>query len=374
MSEEPTRSELEIRSEEIHDLLTWYDQRRRDLPWRRTTNPYPVWVSEIMLQQTRVATALPYFETFLERFPTVHDLAAADVDEVLALWSGLGYYRRARQMHAAARQVVADGGHFPETSEGLLQLPGIGPYTAAAVASICFDEVIPVMDGNVERVLARRLALPGDVKRAATRRRLVEAAANLLDGERPGDSNQALMELGATVCTPRSPRCDDCPVATGCLGRDEPERFPEPRKKRKLVEVTKVVAVVRGPKGSVLLFRRRDDHELMAGLWELPQVEISSGSTALSEITAEEITTELAKNYGAAWRLEDEVCRVKHGITHRSITLRVHPATLVDSGEVADAQGSRPEPAWVDWQSDGDRFATSSMVQKVLSALARSEP
>ena len=353
--------------ERTQNLLAWYDRRRRDLPWRRTSDPYPVWVSEIMLQQTRVATALPYFERFLERFPTVDDLAGAEVDEVLALWSGLGYYRRARQMHAAARQVAEDGGRFPETSDELLRLPGIGPYTAAAIASICFDEVIPVMDGNVERVFARRLALPGDVKRAATRRRLVEAAADLLDEERPGDSNQALMELGATVCTPRSPSCDDCPVATGCLGRDEPERFPEPRKKRKPVEVTKVVAVVRGPEDSVLLFRRREDHELMAGLWELPQVDVPNQAMALTEIA-----DELAKSYGAGWRLEEEAFRVKHGITHRSITLCVHPATLVDSGEVAEAEGPLPEPAWVDWQTEGDRFATSSMVQKVLSAFARS--
>ena len=367
MSEEMTQSDHLTRSDDLtHGLLRWYDQRRRDLPWRRTRAPYPVWVSEIMLQQTRVATALPYFERFLERFPTVHDLAATEVDEVLALWSGLGYYRRARQMHAAARQVVSEGGRFPETSQSLLRLPGIGPYTAAAIASICFGEVIPVMDGNVERVMARRLAQPGDVKRAATRRTLVAAAADLLDTERPGDSNQALMELGATVCTPRSPRCDACPISSGCLGRREPERFPQPRKKRKPVDVSKVVAVVRGPQGSVLLFRRRDDHELMAGLWELPQVDVPNQSTKLSKIA-----TGLAQSYGGTWRLDGEICRVKHGITHRSITLHIHPATLVDTGEVADAEGSRPEPAWVDWQSDGDRFATSSMVHKVLSALAR---
>ena len=349
-------------------LLDWYDKRRRDLPWRRTREPYPVWVSEIMLQQTRVATALPYFAAFLGRFPTVHELASVEVDEVLAQWSGLGYYRRARQMHAAARQVAQEGGTFPQTSEALRRLPGIGPYTAAAIASICFGEVIPVMDGNVERVLARRLAHPGDVKRAASRRRLVAAAAELLDPQRPGDSNQALMELGATVCTPRSPACDECPLATGCSGRDEPERYPVPRKKRRPEDVTKVVAVVQGPCGSVLLFRRGDDEELMAGLWELPQVEAPGKSEPR---TIGGVGAALSERYGGTWKLGPEVCRVTHGITHRSITLRVHSAVLASRDEVRHdevREATGPEPAWVDWERDSDRYGTSSMVSKVLAA------
>src|SRR5580700_687072 len=171
-------------------LLSWYGKHRRDLPWRRTQDPYRIWVSEVMLQQTRVEAVLPYYDRFLGRFPSVDALALAPLDEVLALWSGLGYYRRARQLHAAARRIV-DAGEFPRTIERLLELPGVGAYTAAAVASIAFGAAVPVLDGNVERVMARQLALAQDPKRAASRARLLDAAAALLDPARPGDSNQA---------------------------------------------------------------------------------------------------------------------------------------------------------------------------------------
>lgn len=186
-------------------LLAWYDRIRRDLPWRRTRDPWAIWVSEVMLQQTRVETAIPYFERFLIRFPDPAALAAAPIEEVLAQWSGLGYYRRARQLHGAAREVVERGG-LPRSSAELERLPGIGPYTAAAIASIAFGEPVPVLDGNVVRVAARLSAEPEDPSRAAARGRLLAVAATLLEISRPGDSNQALMELGATVCLPKSPR------------------------------------------------------------------------------------------------------------------------------------------------------------------------
>ena len=181
-------------------LLKWYDAERRSLPWRATRDPYRIWISEIMLQQTRVQTVIPYYESFMTRFPTVEDLAAAPLEEVLALWSGLGYYRRARLMHEAAKRLAATG--FPARSSALEKLPGIGPYTAAAVASMAFGEAVPVLDGNVERVLCRRLALDRDPRRSAGRRLLLAATARLLDSKRPGDSNQALMDLGATICRP----------------------------------------------------------------------------------------------------------------------------------------------------------------------------
>ena len=187
-------------------LLAWFDANRRDLPWRLSADPYRVWVSEIMLQQTQVERVVSYFEAFVARFPDVAHLASSSVEEVLAAWSGLGYYRRARSLHAAARQIVALGG-FPRDIEGWLALPGVGRYTAAAVTSICFGAKQPVLDGNVERVLSRVIGLGQDPKKAAGRRTLLRVAESLLDDERPGDSNQALMELGATVCRPRAPRC-----------------------------------------------------------------------------------------------------------------------------------------------------------------------
>src|SRR4051794_5968079 len=185
-------------------LLAWFDRHRRDLPWRRSSDPYAVWLSEVMLQQTRVETVLPFYHRFLARFPTVEALAAAELSEVLALWSGLGYYRRARQLHAAAREIAAAGG-VPATLQGLLALPGLGAYPPAAVARIAFGVAAPVMDGNVGRVLPRCLAPGEDPRPSGGRRQLLPAAAELLGPRRPGDSNQALMELGATLCSPRNP-------------------------------------------------------------------------------------------------------------------------------------------------------------------------
>src|SRR4051812_29289561 len=214
-------------------LLTWFDQHRRDLPWRRTSDPYRIWLSEVMLQQTRVETVLPFYTRFLERFPTVGDLARAEVEEVLTLWSGLGYYRRARPPHPAPPPIARVGG-VSSTVEGLLALPGIGAYTAAAVASIAFGVAAPVMDGNVERVLSRCLALDQDPRVSGARRQLLAAAAELLDPARPGDSNQALMELGATLCSPRRPKCLLCPLRPGCRAAREgdPEIYPVARAKR----------------------------------------------------------------------------------------------------------------------------------------------
>jgi A/G-specific adenine glycosylase len=211
------------------ELLSWFDRQRRDLPWRHTRDPYCIWLSEVMLQQTRVETVIPYYEKFLARFPTLESLAEADLSEVLAHWSGLGYYRRARQLHAAA-QAVRDrhGGEIPQSVAGLESLPGVGAYTAAAVASIAFGVAAPVLDGNVERVLTRRLALAENPKSRAVRLVLLEEGARLLSESRPGDSNQALMELGATLCAPQRPRCLFCPLLAGCraAAQGDQERYP----------------------------------------------------------------------------------------------------------------------------------------------------
>jgi A/G-specific adenine glycosylase len=243
-------------------LLAWYDHHRRDLPWRANRDPYRVWLSEIMLQQTRVAAVIEHYHEFLRRFPTVQKLAAAYEASVLAAWSGLGYYRRARMLHAAAKAIVREhGGKFPTTAEGWRVLPGIGRYTAAAIASIAFDQPVAVVDGNVERVLWR---VSG---KRLTGEKLWRVANELLDAKRPGDFNQAMMELGATVCTPRAPACLTCPVVELCATRGElPVTAPSvPQEKREI----HYALDCRG--GKVLLVQRAQDASLMAGMWELPE-------------------------------------------------------------------------------------------------------
>ncbi len=359
-------------------LLSWYDRQRRDLPWRQNSDPYRVWLSEIMLQQTRVEVVRPYYERFLARFPTVADLAAASIDEVLGLWSGLGYYRRARQLHAAAGIVAAEG--FPETAAGWRELPGVGAYTAAAVASIAFGEAVAVLDGNVERVVARLGAVEGDPKRAATRRLLLAGATELVDPARPGDSNQALMELGATLCTPTGPRCLLCPLADGCAARrgGDPERFPEARKKKPPVRVRWLVVAVEDD-GRRLLFRRPDDEELLAGTWELPWVpaeepaqeaaESPAGAAAGGDGEDGGAESRLAARYGGRWQLGETVATVRHSITHRAIEVEVRRARRLpagDGGEVAEG----PEAGWFE-PEEVEELATSSLVEKVERALGR---
>ena len=244
-------------------LLKWYYANRRDLPWRRTKDPYKIWLSEIMLQQTRVAAVLERYERFLMRFPTVQKLAAAKEASVLAVWSGLGYYRRARNLHAAAKVVVKEhAGEFPRTSAALRSLPGIGRYTSAAIASIAFGEPVAVVDGNVERVLARI------TKQSVAGEQVWITAGRILSPEHPGDFNQAMMELGATVCLPGDPKCSECPVSGSCRTRGpQPSLVKAPRQNKR--EITCALA---RRDGSVLLVQRSANEQLMPGMWELPQV------------------------------------------------------------------------------------------------------
>jgi len=264
-------------------LLSWYDRNRRDLPWRRTRDPYAIWLSEIMLQQTRVAAVLDHYRIFLERFPNIERLAATSEDAVLAAWSGLGYYRRARMLHRCAREIVTGhGGRFPETAAALRELPGIGRYTAAAIASIAFGEAVAVVDGNVERVLER---LGGSNLSAAEN---WERAQDLLAKSRPGEFNQAMMELGATVCLPRDLRCADCPVralcATGArelrakgsgLGALRGKAAPRQMK-------CEIWCILERRDGRVRMVKRPQKASLMAGMWELPQWADRPAESAIS--------------------------------------------------------------------------------------------
>jgi len=312
-------------------LLAWYDRHRRDLPWRRSRDAWAIWVSEVMLQQTRVETVLPYFERFLARFPTPEALASAPLEEALALWSGLGYYRRARSLHRAAGEVVARGG-IPRTAAELAGLPGIGPYTAAAIASIAFDESCPVLDGNVVRVVARRLAEDGDPARAATRRRLLAAAAELLDPARPGDANQALMELGATLCRPRAPGCPACPLAAGCraAAQESPEAYPRPRERAVPRRVRQIAAWVEAGDGRLLIVRRSGEARLLPGLWELPTVEARGPRGAERALGA---------SYGGVWRVGRRRAKLRHSITSHAIELEVRSADWSAPPELSEASG-----------------------------------
>lgn len=252
-------------------LLRWYDKHRRDLPWRRTRDPYRIWLSEIMLQQTRVAAVLEHYRSFLDRFPNVRALAAASEDVVLAAWSGLGYYRRARMLHQCAQEIVeGQHGRFPRSSKALQTLPGIGRYTAAAIASIAFAEPVAVVDGNVERVLARV------VGRNLPSKETWQHAQSLLSHSRPGDFNQATMELGATVCIPREPKCPSCPIRKWCVsmeGRAPSHGHTAPVPPPLLSRQTKkeMWCSLSRRDGHIRLVQRPKKTSLMAGMWELPQ-------------------------------------------------------------------------------------------------------
>lgn len=248
-------------------LLRWYDQNKRILPWRMNRDPYRVWLAEIMLQQTRVAAVIDYYQRFLERFPDIHALAAAPLDSVLAAWSGLGYYRRARALHQAAQEIVREhDSKLPCTAKDLATLPGIGRYTAAAIASITFDEPTAVVDGNVERVLRRTSG------KLLTREETWDAAQELLTAKRPGDFNQAMMEMGATVCTPRQPLCLTCCVRKLCKTRGEFPAAPPGRRHKQEISYR-----LNFSNGSVLLKQRSKHASMMAGMWELPQIRGRNG-------------------------------------------------------------------------------------------------
>ena len=302
-------------------ILAWYDRTKRDLPWRDVDDPYKVWVSEIMLQQTRVDQATPYYHRFIEHFPTVYDLAAADQQEVLKLWEGLGYYSRARNFHHAAKQVVADfDGKLPDSLDEILELKGIGPYTAAAILSIAFQKQHAVVDGNVIRVLARHIGLEDDVRKGATKREIQETADDLIDEERPGDFNQAVMELGATVCTPHNPNCDECPVSIDCLANQMVKTdvipYKSPAKKRPHHHIG--VGIVKDDDGRVLIALRPDD-AMLGGLWEFP-----GGKREEGEEIKQTVVRELKEELGIEVEPISFFMKLDHAYSHFTITLHAY--------------------------------------------------
>ena len=307
----------------VKSLLAWFASARRPLPWRETASPWRTLVSELMLQQTRVAVVAPRFESFLIRFPDPEAMARAEVDEVLASWSGLGYYRRARSLHAAAREIVArHGGAVPDDRQALLALPGIGEYTAGAILSIAFGQPEPVIDGNVERVFARRFGIEGNVKRGPARKRLTGLARAAVVAGPPGDVNQALMELGALVCTPTTPRCAECPLAGECRARldGSQDSLPTLPPRRAIVNVTLAVALAR--RDGRFLLVRHPEGGFLAGTWGPPfaEVEPDAGGAAIA-CSAE-------KHHGLHVTVGELLGTVRHQITHHRITGRCFQAEI----------------------------------------------
>jgi len=342
-------------------LLAWYDWHRRRLPWRvqpgATPDPYRVWLSEIMLQQTTVAVVAPYFESFLRRWPAVADLAAADLDDVLHAWQGLGYYARARNLHRCARAIAGPlGGRFPDSEAELLKLPGIGHYTAAAIAAIAFDRRAVVVDGNVERVMARLFAVDKPLPRAKSLLR--ELAGRLTPEARPGDYAQAVMDLGATVCTPRNPNCVLCPWGDVCQGRNFADSLPRRARKPERPLRRAVAFWITRPDGSVLL-RRRPENGLLGGMIEAPSTEWREGP-----MPSPAAAHKLAPLPARGWRRLPGV--VEHGFTH----FRLELAVL--SGHVdgdAGAGNTGPDTLWCHPDRLGEQALPTVMKKLVRHAL-----
>ncbi len=340
-------------------LLEWYGRQRRDLPWRRKPTPYRVWVSEVMLQQTTVKAVVPYYRTFLRRFPSMRALAEASVDDVLAVWSGLGYYGRARNLHRGAQAIVErHAGRFPRGLEAAMLVPGVGLYTASAVLSICYGAPHAVVDGNVRRVLSRQLALRGSAwdKDGA----YYNLASEWLEKLAPGDWNQALMELGATICTPRGPKCEACPIRRWCkaFALGVQEQLPESRRRRPSVDVTVAAALIE-ERGRVLLVRRCAG-KLMSRLWEIPQSSLESKGLP-------DLERELREAHGLEIEPLQLLVRARHSVTFRRIRLEGYRARL-----------KRPAPRdperfrWIR-PNELEDLAVSAMTRKLILGTQKSQ-
>ncbi|ARU59842.1 A/G-specific adenine glycosylase [Tumebacillus avium] len=324
------------------NLLDWYEEIKRDLPWRRTRDPYQIWVSEVMLQQTRVETVIPYWNRFVELFPTIEALAEAPEPDVLKAWEGLGYYSRVRNLQKGA-QVVRDkfGGRVPDTPDEISTLPGVGPYTAGAILSIAYDVDVPAVDGNVFRVLSRIFLIEEDIMKPKTRRTFEGLAEFLIPPGRAASFNQGLMELGATVCIPKNPRCHSCPVKEHCRALEEgvQEELPVKEKKKPPRPVDMTAALLRD--GDRVLIRRRPDKGLLAGMWEFPGGERVEGMSL-----EDSLITHLTEAFGVTVTPQRLFAQVQHTFSHLQWDMRVF--------ECAIAQGQVRESDDVKWVPVGE--------------------
>ncbi len=349
-------------------LLRWYRKERRDLPWRRSRDPYHIWVSEIMLQQTRVDTVIPYFNRFVGRYPTLRHLAEAPEDDVLKIWEGLGYYSRARNLQAAAREVVERyEGEVPRGKAEVSGLKGVGPYTTGAILSIAYDQPEPAVDGNVMRVLSRYFCLEDDIARPATRVAMEGLARSLIPEGRAADFNQALMELGAMVCTPKSPSCPSCPVGENCEGRRQgrERELPLKTKAKKARPVFRLAALIEGTgalAGKVLV-RQRPETGLLAQMWELPHIEVpdedawnrlEEGAGLLEAALGEDGVRVKAGN--------EAIGEAQHIFTHLVWKIKVLGAAALEERYVAD----RTDYRWIG-PEEFESYAWPNVFRKLLT-------
>jgi len=375
-------SDLPARPALSRKLLSWYDRHRRDLPWRRTSDPYAIWLSEIMLQQTQVATAVPYFERFIASFPDVRSLAEAPLDDILRAWAGLGYYARARNLHRAACIITArHGGLIPQNVEELRRLPGLGRYTAAAIASIAFGSPVPAIDGNVTRVVVRLTGLSGDPRLAAERRRIESFAERLMPRRRCGDFNQAMMELGATICLPGGrARCAECPLRRECRAyqADRVAEIPPARSGSPQLTETRLLVAIQDR--SLWLFLRREESGLWGGLWELPHaacgVDLLGTASALRKCARQALDPYLRHATATSsllrgLRLKPQpFCAFEHLLTHRRFRFVGVMGEWPGASEIrrADRCLSHDVGRWVSLEEAG-RLPLSRAMRKAWSAL-----
>jgi A/G-specific adenine glycosylase len=343
-------------------LLAWWDAGHADLPWRRTKDPYAIWVAEVMLQQTQIATVIPYFTRWLVHFPTVERLASASLGDVLKMWEGLGYYSRARHLHEAAQIIVADfGSRLPDNEKQLQSLPGIGRYTAGAIASIAFDRPVAIVDGNITRVLTRLYDLPGDVTLTATRKQLWQLAGELAPIKRPGAYNQALMELGQNICQPAKPQCHRCPLAELCQARSQGTQLERPvRPPRKKIPHYEVTAAVIWRDDGQLLIAQRPLDGLLGGLWEFP-----GGKQETGETLAQALRREIDEELGIEIAVGRHLATIKHAYSHFRITLTAFHTTYVDGQPLNLGVADH---AWVDLV-DLDKYAFAATDRQIINAL-----
>ncbi len=337
-------------------LLGWYEEEKRDLPWRGSRDPYAIWISEIMLQQTRVETVRDYYLRWIVRFPDIRSMAEADLDSVLKLWEGLGYYSRARNLHKAARLIMDEmGGIFPISYKQILALPGIGPYTAGAIASIAFGQPTPAVDGNVLRVMSRIFALP-EIDQTNVQTAIKQQVADNFPPGREGDYTQALMELGALVCIPHNPVCSSCPLTSKCqaYAQNKQNLWPIIKEKKQVRKTSRLVAVIRN--GEYILMHQRPSTGLLAGLWEFPGVEGSLKKDFAAKFTDE---------YGLKLKIGKHLLDAKHVFTHLEWDMKVYEASLTSDDDCSQ----RTDFKWIR-QGELDQLAIPTAFQKIKQALS----
>jgi len=348
-------------------LLAWYEENKRELPWRKDKDPYKIWVSEIMLQQTRVEAVKPYFEKWIERFPTIQSLASASEEEVLYYWQGLGYYSRARNLLAGAREVAANyDARMPETRDEAEKIKGIGAYTAGAILSIAYDKKETAVDGNVLRVFSRLFCLDGDIMKQAVKKEIVKLVEAQLPPGGTGDFNQALMDLGSRICIPREPRCKECPLTTLCAAcREGRQRELPMRSKGRPPLAVKLAAGMLAVQEEYLL-RKRPDKGILAGLWEFPSIEVAAGESATGRLTAM-----LKEELGQQIKVSKPFLQTTHIFSHRVWDITFYECALTSAGEIP--QGA--QAVWCDWRkwqeinfAGPNRKAAEYLVNKIKGA------